>query len=174
MVTYLKTHLLGHLSLSILTVAVTTLAFSLNVLSSEMPAPFKVGELNIENIWSRATPKTAKVGAGYLQIENTGTAPDRLIKIETTIAGHASIHEMTMTNGVMKMRRLAGGLLIPAGGTVVLKPGGNHIMFMKLGGPIQKDQPFEATLTFEKAGTVEVQFMTVRIGGTPAHAGHGD
>jgi len=154
--------------------ALTGFAFATASLAYHTRLPVKVGDLKIEKIWSRATPTTAKAGAGYLRIENTGTSTDRLIRIETAIAGHASIHEMTMTEGVMRMRKMAHGLEISAGGSVVFKPGGNHIMFMKLGAPIQAGQPFKATLTFEKAGTVEIQFMTVRLGGSPSHAGHGE
>lgn len=131
-----------------------------------------VGDLRIQDAWSRATPKTAKVGAGYLKIENTGSAPDRLIGIKTAIAGHAEVHEMKMTEGVMRMRPLSEGVEIPAGGSILLKPGANHIMFMKLSGPIKKDSPFKATLTFEKAGSVEVTFKTVKIGGKLNHENH--
>jgi len=174
MITQLKTFHYRHLLSPIAALVLGGIALITVGQAHDTRAPVKIGDLKIDKIWSRATPKTAKVGVGYLRIENTGTTPDRLINIEATIAGHAAIHEMTMTNGVMKMRGLKDGLVIPAGGTVVLKPGGNHIMFMKLGGPIQKGHPFRATLTFEKAGTVEIQFITVGIGGTPAHAGHGD
>lgn len=148
--------------------AVAALFLSLSVAQAQdTKHPIKIGDLVIHKPWSRATPKTAKVGAGYLKIENTGTTSDRLTKIETSIAGHAEIHEMKMNDGVMKMRRLDGGVEIPAGESVSLKPGANHIMFMKLNGPIQKDQPFKATLTFETAGTIEVTFTTVKIGGKP-------
>lgn len=150
-----------------LVAAVATLFLSISFAQAhDNKHPIKVGDLLIHKPWSRATPKTAKVGAGYLRVENTGTAPDRLIKIDAAIAGHAEVHEMKMTNGVMKMRRLDGGVEIPAGQSITLKPGANHIMFMKLAGPIQKDQPFKAKLTFERAGIVEVTFSTVKIGGT--------
>lgn len=134
--------------------------------------PIKAGNLVIHTPWSRATPKTAKVGAGYVKIDNTGETADRLLKVETTIAGHAEIHEMKMTDGVMKMRALPGGVEIPAGGSITLKPGGNHIMFMKLAAPIKKGKSFKATLTFETAGAVEVTFKTVKIGGKLRRGSH--
>jgi len=127
----------------------------------------KVGDLVIHQPWSRATPRSAKVGAGYLKIENKGDTADRLVSVSSPIAGVTQIHAMSITDGVMKMRELKDGVNIPAGGSVMLKPGGNHIMFMKLGAPIRKGEAFEATLTFEKAGTATVTFMPVKIGGTP-------
>ncbi len=161
-----------------LIIAIAALAVGVMILFGDhsthlQPPAITVGDLRIQNAWSRATPKTAKVGAGYVTIENTGSSADRLLKVESAIAGHAEVHEMKMTDGVMKMRPLSTGLEIPAGGSVTLKPGGNHIMFMKLAGPIQKDAPFKATLTFEKAGAVTLTFNTVKVGGTPDHSGHG-
>ena len=64
----------------------------------------KAGDLVITQAWSRATPGGAKVGGGYLTIENKGTAPDRLIGGASDAAGKVEVHEMTMNNGVMTMR----------------------------------------------------------------------
>ncbi len=58
----------------------------------------------------------------------------------------------------MKMRPIPGGLAIPAGATVELKPGGFHLMFMGLKRPLVEDETVMVTLTFEKAGAVEVPF----------------
>ena len=72
------------------------------------------------------------------------------------IAGDTQIHEMAMQGDVMKMRPLADGLEIPAGKTVVLAPGGFHIMFMGLKQTLVEGETITVTLTFEKAGTVDV------------------
>jgi copper(I)-binding protein len=125
---------------------------------------FTVGALKIGHPWSRATPKGAAVGGGYLTITNTGTESDRLLGGTTDIASRFEIHSMTMENGVMKMRPVKGGLEIKAGQTVELKPGGYHIMLVDLTHPLAKGQHVDATLRFEKAGTVKVYFDVQGIG----------
>ena len=64
----------------------------------------------ITQAWSRATPGGAKIGGGYLTIENKGAAPDRLIGGSADVAGKVEVHEMAMNNGVMTMRPLEKGL----------------------------------------------------------------
>src|SRR5690349_15843100 len=75
----------------------------------------KAGDLVITQAWSRATPGGAKVGGGYLTIENKGTAPDRLLGGSADIAAKVQVHEMSMNNGVMTMRPVDGGLVIEPG-----------------------------------------------------------
>jgi periplasmic copper chaperone A len=129
---------------------------------------FKVGPLEIDHPWSRATPKGAKVTAGYLTIKNTGTGPDRLVGGTSPAAGKVEIHEMSMDKGVMKMRPVPEGVEIKPGQTVELKPSSFHLMIMDLKQPIERGKPFKASLTFEKAGPVEVEFEVVAPGATPA------
>jgi periplasmic copper chaperone A len=142
-------------------------AASLVLISSIANAnDYKAGALEIDSPWSRATPKGAKVAAGYMTIKNTGTTPDRLVSASTPVADKIEIHEMTMNNGVMKMRPVAGGLEIKPGETVELKPSSVHLMIMGVKQPIQKGKPFAATLAFEKAGTVDVEFAVEDVGAT--------
>jgi periplasmic copper chaperone A len=131
---------------------------------------YKVGALEIDNPWSRAVPKGAKVAAGYMTIKNAGTEPDRLVSGSTPVAGRFEIHEMSMDKGIMKMRPLPSGLEIKPGETVELKPSSLHIMMMDLKQPIQRGKPFKATLMFEKAGEVDVDFAVEAVGATPAAA----
>ena len=131
---------------------------------------FKAGSLEIDQPWSRATPKGAKVGAGYLTIKNTGTTPDRLVSGTSPVAGKFEIHEMSMDKGVMKMRPVPEGVEIKPGETVELKPSSFHFMIMDLKQPIVRGKPFKASLMFEKAGPVEVEFEVVAPGATPAGA----
>jgi copper(I)-binding protein len=127
---------------------------------------YKVGTIEIDSPWSRAIPKGSSVAAGYLTIKNTGTAPDRLVSVTTPIAGKAEVHRMTMENGVMIMRPVAGGLEIKPGATVELKPSSLHLMIMNVNQPIEKGKPFTASFTFEKAGTVTVEFTVEDVGAT--------
>jgi periplasmic copper chaperone A len=121
----------------------------------------------IEKPFSRATPGGAQVGAGYMTITNKGTAADRLISASSPAAGQVQIHEMSMQDNVMKMRELAGGLPIGAGKTVALAPGGHHLMMMGLKSPLKPGDKVPMTLTFEKAGKVEVTLDVQAIGGAP-------
>ena len=132
---------------------------------------YKVGSLEIGHPWTRATPKGATVAGGYLKITNKGDALDRLIAASFELAPRVEIHEMAMTGGTMRMRPLANGLEIKPGQTVELKPESFHVMFMGLQKPLEKGQRIKGTLTFEKAGKVDVEFV-VEAMGTPAPA-HG-
>jgi copper(I)-binding protein len=67
--------------------------------SSVRAEDVKAGDLVISWAWSRATPSGAKVGGGYLTIENKGSAPDRLIGGSADIAGKVEVHEMATVNG---------------------------------------------------------------------------
>jgi hypothetical protein len=129
-----------------------------------------LGPINISAPFSRATLPNAPVGGGYLTIENTSTEDDRLISATSPIAGTTQVHEMAMEGDVMKMRHLADGLIIPAGQTIVLAPGGLHIMLMNLKGKLVEGETITITLTFEKAGTVDVQLPV--LGAAAKEAGH--
>lgn len=134
---------------------------------------FKAGDIEIIHPWSRATPEGAKVAAGYLVLKNNGSSPDRLIAATGEIAGKTEIHEMAVdANGVMTMRPLTAGLEVPAGGEVELKPGSFHIMFMDLKKGAKQGETFAGTLTFEKAGTVNVDYSVEGMNGGSDHDNH--
>ena len=124
----------------------------------------KAGDLVITQAWSRATPGGAKVGGGYLTIENKGTAPDRLIGGSADIAPKVQVHEMSMNNGVMTMRPVEGGLVIGPGKTVKLSPGGFHLMLLDLKGPLKQGDKLPITLEFERAGMVSIVLDVESIG----------
>ena len=125
---------------------------------------YKLGTLEIIEPWTRATPATAPSGGGYLTITNKGTAADRLIAVRSPTAGKVELHEMKMEGNIMRMRELEKGIEIPPGGTVELKPGGFHIMFLGLKSPFEKDAKVPATLVFEKAGNVDVELQVAPLG----------
>jgi copper(I)-binding protein len=136
---------------------------------------FTKGSIEIQAPWSRVTPGGADVGAGYLVITNKGTQSDRLLSFTTDLAGQPEIHEMTNEGGVMKMRALAKGLEIPAGASIKLEPGGYHLMLLKLKKPLTQGQRYKATLVFEKAGPVDVEFEVRALGANqkePMHKHH--
>ena len=124
----------------------------------------KAGDLVITQAWSRATPGGAKVGGGYLTIENKGSAPDRLIGGSAAVADKVQIHEMAVNNGVMTMRQLDKGLVIEPGKTVKFVPGGYHLMLFDLKGPFKQGDKAPVTLEFEKAGKVSVSLDVQGVG----------
>jgi hypothetical protein len=124
----------------------------------------KLGNLVIEQPWSRQSPMASDVAAGFLRITNNGPEDDRLVKAETQISAMTQLHDMKMEGDVMKMFELPEGIPIPAGSTVELKPKSLHLMFMELAKPPVEGEHFTATLTFEKAGAVEVTFDVVAPG----------
>jgi copper(I)-binding protein len=124
----------------------------------------KAGDLVISQAWSRATPGGAKIGAGYLTIENKGSAADRLVAVTGDVAGKIEVHEMTMNNGVMTMRPLDTGLAVDPGKTVTLAPGGYHLMMTDLKKPLKQGVKLSLTLEFEKAGKVAVTLDVESVG----------
>jgi hypothetical protein len=124
----------------------------------------KAGDLVISQAWSRATPGGAKIGGGYLTIENRGSTADRLIGGSADVAGKVEVHEMSMKNGVMTMRPLDNGLTIEAGKTVKLAPGGLHLMLFDLKSPLKQGDRMPVTLEFEKAGKVIVSLDVQSLG----------
>ncbi len=125
---------------------------------------FKAGDLTLHQPWIRAVPAGAGAAGGYVIITNSGSSDDRLLSFESAIAGHTEVHEMAMNSGVMTMRELPGGLPVPAGRTVELKPGGYHLMFMALKDRPQAGQEVKGRLVFEKAGAVDVTFTVAPLG----------
>lgn len=132
----------------------------------------KVGDIEIGHPWTRATPPAAKVGGGYLTVTNKGDSADRLLGGSSAIASRVEVHNMEMTDGVMKMRPVPEGLEIPVGQTVELAPGGYHLMLIELKEPIAEGDMVAVTLEFEKAGSVEVELAAGAIGSTPSGGGH--
>ena len=140
------------------------LAAALTLTGHAHAASYTVGDIEITTPWARATPKGAAVGGAYMTITNKGTTADRLIGGSSPAAARFEVHQMTMDAGVMKMRPVTGGLEIKPGATVELKPETTHVMLIGLKQPLQQGKPIKATLQFEKAGKVEVEYPIEPIG----------
>ncbi len=145
-----------------------TLLLTAFCLQSAFAHGYKLGDLDIHHPWTRATPAGADVAGGYLDITNNGQTPDRLVSVEVVGVHMAMIHEMAMTDGVMTMRPLPNGLVVDPGETVTLKPGTFHVMMMGLSNPFSVGELVHARLTFEKAGTIEVDFKVDEMGANPS------
>lgn len=136
---------------------------------------FKAGTIEIGHPWSRPTPPSAPVASGYVKLTNTGTEGDRLTAISSPIAERAEIHRSVVADGVVSMRPV-DGLAVEPGATVDFGVEKLHVMFIAPDRQLKDGDRFPATLVFEKAGTVEVEFVVQRRGAEPTeanHAGHG-
>lgn len=128
---------------------------------------YKLGNLVIEHPWTRAT--TGQNGIAYLVVDNTGTQDDKLVAAATSAADMPMLHTNYMDGDVMKMR-MVEAIPVPAGGKAELKPGGYHIMLMGLKAPLKQGEMVPLTLTFEKAGKIDVQLMVEAAGAAePSH-----
>lgn len=116
----------------------------------------KLGDLELSAGFTRAMLPNQPVGGGFVTIKNTGSTDDVLIAAESPSAGYMELHEMAMEGDVMKMRPLKDGIPVPAGETVELKPGGLHMMFMKVTVPFVEGAAVNVKLTFAKAGSVDL------------------
>ncbi len=129
----------------------------------------KVGSVQIENAYTRATVPGQQVAGGFMKIENKGAA-DQLVSASSPVAGEVQLHEMAMDGNVMKMRQVKD-IAVPAGGAVELKPGGLHLMFMNIKAPLTAGETVPVKLKFAKAGEVEVKMPVNAMGNSGA--GHG-
>jgi copper(I)-binding protein len=160
---------------TVISVSVGLAAFFLAQLSvaSSLAAEYDVGSIHIAQPWSRATPKGAKAGAGYMTITNKGTTPDKVSCVSDDASAQCEIHSMTMEGGVMKMRPVEGGLEIKPGETVTLAPSGFHVMFHDLKHPLEEGKTVKATLKFDETGSVDVEYPILAIGATAPGAAAG-
>jgi periplasmic copper chaperone A len=129
-------------------------------------------DIMVKNAVARASlVPTAKSGAIYFSIINHGSAEDKLLSILTPAAATAEVHETKMDGDVMKMRALENPLVIPAGVTVELKPGGFHVMLTGLKAPLKKGEVVALELVFEKANAIKLE---VPVGEVAAEHEHGE
>jgi copper(I)-binding protein len=158
-------------------------AASLLLAAPALAEPVTVGDLTIDRPQLRETPAGAPVAGGYMLVTNGGSEDDTLVAASVDAAPEVEIHEMRMDGDIMRMREVEGGLVIPAGQSVSLQPGGYHLMLMGPD-PLAEGEAHEVTLTFENAGEVTVSFAvetlgTIRDGLMPAdemdmdHGTHG-
>lgn len=121
-------------------------------------AAFAQDTITVDDAYARSSGKTAKAGAAFMMIQNTGATDDRLIGVESDAAARVELHtHIVDENGVAKMTQVEEGISIPAGETHMLKRGGDHVMFMGLTAPFERDALVPVTLIFETAGEVEIE-----------------
>jgi copper(I)-binding protein len=148
-------------------------AAALTLLSGAAGAEtFRIGTIEIVDPWIPAPPRGAEVAGGYMTIRNTGGAADRLVGGSADGAKQMEVHQMTMSDNVMRMRPVEGGLEIKPGATVALTPGAYHLMLIGLDHPLAQGQRVKGSLQFEKAGKIDVEFGVEPVGATGPSAAH--
>jgi len=133
------------------------------VLMMGLTAPSFAGDISVEGPWARASAKMARAGAAFMTIKNMGEA-DKLIAAKADISKKVELHTHIKDGDVMKMRKVKGGITVPAKGMAMLKPGGDHVMFMGLSKQLKEGEMFPLTLVFEKAGEVKVHVKINKAG----------
>lgn len=106
-----------------------------------------LAQTTVKDPWIRGTVAQQKATGLFAQI--TSVQGGRLVAAATPVAGVVEIHEMVMDGNVMRMRALAGGLVLPAGKAVELKPGGYHVMLMELKKPLAAGETVPVTLVVQ-------------------------
>jgi copper(I)-binding protein len=129
--------------------------------------PYKLGTLVIDHPWSRSTAAGMPMGVAYLTITNHGKTADALIAASTTAAARAEFHQTTIVDGMARMRPLTE-IVIPAGATVKIEPGGIHIMLVDLKAPLEKGKSVPLDLEFRGAGRLRVALSIEASDLTPA------
>jgi copper(I)-binding protein len=148
---------------SLLSVGIFGLGASTTLMAQNVSPAVSANTIKIENAYTRATAPGQQVAGGFMKIENKGNAGDQLLSASSPAAGEVQLHEMAMEGNVMKMRQVKD-IAVPAGGSVELKPGGYHLMFLNLKGPFAAGQTVPVKLKFAKAGEVEVKLPVNEMG----------
>jgi len=125
--------------------------------SSAAPPSASVVSPTISGVWVRPPIGPERPAAGYLTIVGHPDVGDALVAAESAVAASVEIHQtMTDASGMSAMHPV-DRIDIPAGATVVLEPGGYHLMLMGVSGALEPGESVELILTFETAGTVTVE-----------------
>ncbi len=128
--------------------------------------------IEVTAAYARATPPGAPVGGAYFEIRNRGDQADRLLAAASPVAGRVELHTHTVQDGVARMHEVPA-IEAPAGQTVRLQPGGLHVMPMELKAPLKAGESFPLTLTFERAGQLEVTVQVKETTEVMSHGHHG-
>jgi len=133
-------------------------------------APALAQTVTVEQPWARATAPHAATGAAYVTL--TAGVADRLTGASSPVAAQVEVHETVQDKGVMRMRPVVGGLALAAEKTVVLAPGGYHLMLTGLKRQLKPGESFPLTLSFANEPAVTVDVTVATAGAAAAPMGH--
>lgn len=113
--------------------------------------------VTVKDAWARATVQGQKATGVFMKINVKDGA--KLVNVSSPVAGVSEVREMKMDGDIMRMRAVDGGLDLPAGQTVELKPGGFHVMLMDIKASLKKDTIIAVTLVFKDAKGVDTTLV---------------
>lgn len=117
----------------------------------------EMARIEVAGAWARPTIGNGGTSAAYMTIANKGATDDMLKSAHTPKAKSVELHQTTMTaDGVMQMRKIEGDVPIEAGASLVLEPGGTHMMLLGVEDALRAGEALILTLEFANAGTVDV------------------
>jgi copper(I)-binding protein len=131
-------------------------------------ADHKPGALTVSQPWSRPT-QAGMNAVGFMTIANTGKTPVILQRVESAAAAKVEMHQSSMADGVMSMRRLDDGVVVPAGGQIAFAPGGYHLMLLNIKAAQGPGQKVPVTLIFDKGRKIQVD-LAVQLAPPKARA----
>ncbi len=117
---------------------------------------YRAGHMLIDHPWSRPTPPGLLNAVAYFTLENRGRSEDALIAASSPVAQRIEFHQTSITDGIARMRQLTQ-VVVAAGRTVKIEPGGIHLMLVGLNRALEAGTEVPLTLRFRDAGTVEVR-----------------
>ena len=117
--------------------------------------------VTVAKAWARAS--IGKNGAAYFTLANRGKTDVKLVGVTANVARRVELHTHRMDGNIMRMRPLAN-IVVPAGTSVTLKPGGHHVMLMGLIAPLKEGDAFPLTVVFEKAAKMRISVKIGKIG----------
>ncbi len=134
--------------------------------SPDAPASrsYTLGEIEIGSPWARASSGKAGTGGGFFTLTNKGKTPDRLVGATSPVAERVEIHAIKVVGSGLRMREREGGLAISPDTTLTLKPRGYHLLLIGLKTPLEEGARVAVTLTFEHAGSVDIDCVVAIAG----------
>jgi copper(I)-binding protein len=133
-------------------------------------------EVVLEEQWASAGD--GEMAAVFGTLVNNGHHEARIVSGSSPAAGHVEVHEVAGEAGAKAMRPKEGGIVLPAGGSHELVPGGDHLMLMDLSAPLSAGSDIALTVQFEDGSTLPVAVQVRDFPGAneeyqPRHNGHG-
>lgn len=114
------------------------------------------GAVTASDTWVKATDPDVKPGEAmtgvFGLIKNSGDEDLVITDLKSDVAGVTELHEVV--DG--KMRKIEGDVTVPAGGSLLLEPGANHIMLMDITEPLSPGDDVTVTLTFSDGSSLEI------------------
>jgi len=123
-----------------------------------LPLPAFAGDLMVSDAWVPMAPPAAPTHAAYVSLHNHGAEPRILVGVSAEGYGMVHLHESKETDGVMTMSMLHQ-IEIPAGGMMMMKPGGLHVMLMGPKGPVAEGDTVPLMLEFANGDKMPVNAL---------------